>query len=69
MSETLTVEAPYRGKRKFADGARVRGREEGAASFRGRTGTVTGYVPRSGYWVCSDDGRTENVPSYWLESA
>jgi hypothetical protein len=69
MSETLTVELSRRGKRKFADGARVRGREERAGSFRGRTGTVTGYVPRSGYWVNFDDGRTENVPSHWLEAA
>ena len=69
MSETLIVESPRRGKRKFEDGARVRGREEGAASFRGRTGTVTGYVPCSGYCVNFDDGMTENVPSYWLEAA
>ena len=32
MTETLIVESPRRGKRKFADGARVRGREEGAGS-------------------------------------
>jgi hypothetical protein len=69
MSETLIAESPRRGKRKFADGARVRGREEGRASFRGRTGTVTGYVPGSGYWVNFDDGMTENVPAYWLEAA
>jgi hypothetical protein len=62
MSETLIAEAPRRGRRKFADGARVRGQEEGAASFRGRTGTVVSYVPGSGYWVRFDDGRTENVP-------
>jgi hypothetical protein len=55
--------------RKFADGARVRGREEGTASFRGRTGTVTSYLPNSGYWVCFDDGHIENVPSHWLEAA
>ena len=69
MSEALIVESQHRGKRKFADGAQVRGREEGVASFRGRTGTVTGYVPGSGYWVKFDDGRAENVPSYWLEAA
>jgi len=68
MSETLIAESRRRGKRKFADGTRVRGREKGAASFRGRMGTVTSYVPRSGYWVAFDDGRTENVPSYWLEA-
>jgi excisionase family DNA binding protein len=36
MSETLIVESPRRGKRKFADGARVRGREEGGHSGRAR---------------------------------
>jgi hypothetical protein len=69
MSETVTVESQRRGKRKFADGTRVRGREEGAASFRSRTGTVTSYVTGSGYWVSFDDGRTENVPAHWLEAA
>ncbi len=66
--QAKTEESPT-GNRKFADGARVRGREEGAASFRGRTGTVTSYVPGSGYWVNFDDGRTENVPAHWLEVA
>jgi hypothetical protein len=69
LMATETVTSPSRGNRKFANGARVRGREEGAASFRGRTGTVTGYVPNSGYWVCFDDGRIENVPAHWLEAA
>jgi hypothetical protein len=69
MSETLIVESPRQGRRKSADGALVQGREEGAASFRGRTGTVTGYVPGSGYWVAFDDGRTENVPGHWLQPA
>jgi hypothetical protein len=69
MSDTLIVESPRRGKRKCADGARVRSREEGAASFRGRTGAVTGHVPGSGYWVNFDDCRTENVPAHWLEPA
>jgi hypothetical protein len=69
MTETLIVESPGRGKRKFADGTRVRGREEGSASFRGRTGTAMSYVPGSGYWVSFDDGRTENVPAHWLEAA
>jgi len=57
MPETVVVESQRRGKRKFADGTRVQGREEGAASFRGRTGTVMSYVPGSGYWVSFDDGR------------
>lgn len=65
---TESVMLPSKGKRKFADGARVRGREEGAACFRGRTGTATSYLPNSGYWVCFDDGWIENVPSYWLEA-
>jgi hypothetical protein len=60
------ITSQNRGKRKFVDGAGVRGREEGAASFRGRTGTVTSYLPNSGYWVCFDDGRIENVPAHWL---
>jgi hypothetical protein len=68
MSETVIVESRRRGRRKFADGMRVRGREEGAGSFRGRTGTVTSYVPGSGYWVSFDDGRVENVPAHWLEA-
>ncbi len=68
MSETVVVEPSHRGKRKFVDGARVRGREEGAASFRGRIGTVTSYVARSGYWVNFDDGHVENVPAHWLEA-
>ncbi len=69
MSETVIVDSPSRGKRKFGDGTRVRGREEGTGSFRGRMGTVTSYVRGSGYWVNFDDGRTENVPSHWLEAA
>jgi hypothetical protein len=68
MIQTSQVESPRKGKRKFADGARVRSREEGAASFRGRTGTVMSYPPGSGYWVSFDDGRVENVPSHWLEA-
>jgi hypothetical protein len=58
--------------RKFAEGARVRGREDGPGSrgsFRGRTGTVLNYVSGSGYNVLFDDGVIENVPSDWLEAA
>jgi hypothetical protein len=68
MSEAVIFEPRRRGRRKFADGTRVRGREEGEGSFRGRTGTVTSYVPGSGYWVNFDDGRVENVPANWLEA-
>jgi len=69
MSETFIVEPTRGGRRKSGDGTRVRGRHEGGASFRGRTGTVTSYVPCLGYWVDFDDGRTENVPAHWLEAA
>lgn len=58
--------------RKFKNGARVRGKEDGPGSrgsFRGRAGTVLNYVRGSGYDVLFDDGVTENVPSYWLEAA
>src|SRR3984893_4022817 len=69
VSESVIFEPRRRGKRKFTEGIRVRGREEGAGSFRGRTGTVTSCVPGSGYWVNFDDGRVENVPAHWLEAA
>jgi hypothetical protein len=55
-------------RRKFVDGTRVRGREEGAASFRGRTGTVVSYWGQAQYLVRFDDGREEYAYSYWLEA-
>ncbi len=55
-------------RRKFVDGTRVRSREEGAASFRGRTGTVVSYWGESQYLVRFDDGREEYAYSYWLEA-
>jgi hypothetical protein len=69
MIQTTDLESQRRPKRKFTDGARVRGREEGAASFRGRTGTVMSYVPGSGYWISFDDGRVECVTAHWLEAS
>ena len=58
-------------KRKFANGARVRGKEGdgGKASFRGRVGTIASYLPGSGYLVRFDDGRDEYVYAHWLEAA
>jgi hypothetical protein len=58
-----------RGKRKFSHGARVIGKEEGPASFRGRTGTVIGYLSGSGYQVRFDDGPIEYAYAHWLRSA
>jgi ribosomal protein L21E len=55
-------------KRKFADSARVKGNDV-KASFRGRTGTVVGYVRGSGYNVKFDDGLEEFVYAHWLEAA
>jgi hypothetical protein len=55
--------------RKFSNGVRVIGREEGPASFRGRTGTVIGYISGSGYQVRFDDGRIEYAYAHWLEMA
>lgn len=57
-------------KRKFGNTARVRGidKDEVPASFRGRTGTVAGYVRGSGYFVKFDDGRDEYAYAQWLEA-
>lgn len=55
--------------KKFAPTVRVRGREEGPGSFRGRMGMVIGYVSGSGYLVRFDDGREEYVYAHWLEAA
>jgi len=53
--------------RKFRDGDRVTGREEGPASFRNRVGTVVEFRGRQGYGVKFDDtGITEHVSSDWL---
>jgi hypothetical protein len=56
-------------KRKFADGARVKGKEgdDGKASFRGRVGTVISYLSGSGYFVRFDDGLDEYAYVHWLE--
>lgn len=56
--------------RKFVSGDRVRGRDDETCpgSFRARTGTVTGYVVGSGYFVRFDDGKEEYVYSHWLEA-
>lgn len=53
-------------KRKFAFVARVKGNDV-KASFRGRTGTVLGYLRGSGYFVKFDDGLDEYVYAHWLE--
>jgi hypothetical protein len=54
--------------RKFSEGVRVVGKEEGPASFRGRAGLVLGYLTGSGYQVGFDDGRIEYAYAHWLES-
>jgi len=58
-------------KRKFSNGARVKGIEgdEGKGSFRGRAGTVLDYLSGSGYLVRFDDGRDEYAYAHWLEAA
>lgn len=68
MSNAI-AELRRKGQRKFTMGARVRGKEEGPGSFRGRTGTVIGYVSGSGYEVAFDDGRVEYAYAHWLEAA
>ena len=70
MSETEVIEVPRGGRRKFSEGARVRGKEEGPGSFRGRTGTVTGYERQTAeYKIEFDDGRVEYAPAHWLDAA
>ncbi len=70
MPNSEALEVPRRGRRKFPDGARVRGKEEGPGSFRGRTGTVVSYVGWSRqYQVSFDDGRVEYPYVHWLEAA
>ena len=54
--------------RKFVNGARVIGKEEGPASFRDRVGTVLSYMSGSGYQVNFDDGRVEYAYAHWLEN-
>lgn len=55
------------GKRKFNVGDRVIGNDK-KASFRGRKGTVVGYIREySQYQVRFDDGRTETVYSWWID--
>jgi ribosomal protein L21E len=70
MSDSRVDTVRRGGKRKFLDGARVKGCEEGQASFRGRTGTVVGYVGRSReYKVNFDDGRVDYAYAHSLEAA
>jgi len=55
--------------RKFANGDRVVGCEEGPASFRGRAGVVVDFRGRGGYGVNFDDtSATEYLDSNWLQS-
>jgi hypothetical protein len=56
-------------KRKFVDGARVSGKDDGPGSFRSRQGTIVSYFGRSEYLVRFDDGREEYARSHWLEAA
>lgn len=68
MSDAAAVDIPHVRGRKFANGSRVRGNDEGPGSFRGRPGTVIGYVSGSGYEVSFDDGRVEFAYAHWLEN-
>ncbi len=53
--------------RKFRDGDRVVGLEEGPADYRGRVGTIVEFGGRAGYRVKFDDsGVTEYLNSDWL---
>jgi hypothetical protein len=70
MTENIVVNMPSTGRRKFAERDRVRGKDEGTASFRGRAGIVVGYVPKSRqYAVEFDDGRKEYPYAHELEKA
>ena len=54
--------------RKFRDGDRVIGRDDGPASFRNRVGTIVDYKGRGGYGVRFDDtGIPEYLNPEWLE--
>ena len=58
------------GRRKFANGDRVRGKETAPADFRGRTGTIVEYGPgKAEYTVRLDDdpSTVTYLQSYWLE--
>jgi len=70
MTENIVVNMPPTGRRKFAQRDRVKGRDEGTASFRGRAGIVVEYVPKSRqYAVQFDDGRTEYPYAHEREKA
>ena len=53
-------------KTKFINGDRVVGNDK-KASFRGRTGIITGRAHAGEYWVEFDDGETECVRTNWLD--
>jgi hypothetical protein len=54
-------------ERKFRDGDRVAGREEGPADYRCRIGTIIEFGGRGGYRVRFDDtGTMEYLNSGWL---
>jgi hypothetical protein len=54
--------------RKFQNGDRVVGEDEGRASFRERIGTIADFQGRGGYGVRFDDapGIVEYVNSDWI---
>lgn len=55
---------------KFQPGDRVVGKEDAAASFRGRRGVIVRRTYNAGeYWVCFDDRPDvdEAAYSHWLE--
>ena len=55
-------------QRKFSLNDRVIGKEDGKASFRGRSGTILEYGPgKAEYKVAFDDGAIEYVSSSWIE--
>jgi hypothetical protein len=58
----MTETQPY-----FPEGARVVGKKEAPRIFRGRTGTVTGYVGASEYQISFDDGQIEYAYVHWLD--
>ena len=65
----MLAETGPKGKRKFAVGDRVRGKDNAPASFRHRVGTVVEIGPGpSEYGVKFNDTlKTEYVQSYWME--
>jgi hypothetical protein len=55
--------------RKFRHAERIIAREDGPASFSGRTGTIVDFKGRGGYGVRFDDKPdvTEYLNSTWLD--